>query len=105
MFCKKCGNQIQENSKFCKKCGQIQTLHGSVSTPKIQNIDGGKRKAFYDISYGQLIAVSVFGGIGWLATIFSMNSYEDNGFATFLLVLIPFVVVFYVIGWRKNNNL
>ena len=31
MFCKKCGNQVEENAKFCTKCGN--TMEGINQTP------------------------------------------------------------------------
>ncbi len=58
-------------------------------------------KNFYNISKGQLITIWIFGGIGFVVA--ALESYYSD-FATFLLVFIPAVLVFYTIGWLNFNK-
>ncbi len=41
MFCEKCGNQLEENSKFCTKCGTpvAQPVEETVAQPQTQPIE------------------------------------------------------------------
>tara|TARA_Y100000310_G_C20380943_1_gene668071 strand:- start:32 stop:220 length:189 start_codon:yes stop_codon:yes gene_type:complete len=59
-------------------------------------------KKIYNISIGQLITMWVFGGIGW----FFSAIWADGGPAIsfFLIILIPFFLIFYTIGWLNNRN-
>ena len=43
MFCQKCGNQMEEGSKFYPKCGS-QTA--SAQTVVVDNMGGGNFKSF-----------------------------------------------------------
>lgn len=49
MYCKKCGESLQENSKFCMKCGtkvdEIQTEKPAISISKIENNVNGEVSA------------------------------------------------------------
>ena len=58
-------------------------------------------KNIYKITKGQLITIIVFGVIGWLVALLQT---EDSGFAIFLSVVIPMVLVFYTIGWKNSNK-
>ncbi len=58
-------------------------------------------KNIYKITKGQLIATWIFGLIGFVA---SLDQSDYSGFATFLAILIPALLVFYTIGWRASNN-
>lgn len=63
----------------------------------------------YGISKGQLVTIWVFGVILWLGDAFYVliesGSYggESVGFALFLLVLIPFSIIFYSVGWKRYH--
>lgn len=59
-------------------------------------------KNFYKISSGQLKALLIFGIVGWFASL----GYADKGepLGLFLLIFIPFALIFYVIGWRDTNK-
>ncbi len=58
-------------------------------------------KNLYKITKGQIISRWVFGLIGWVV---SLSETDYSGFATFLAVSIPMVLVFYTIGWRSTNK-
>ena len=60
-------------------------------------------KNIYNITVGQLIAVWAFGCIGWFFTLQPALDY-NVGFALFLLLFIPFALVFYTIGWRNHRK-
>lgn len=53
----------------------------------------------YNITKGQLITVWVFSAFGWIA---ASNSYSD--FAAFWMLFIPFMLIFYTIGWRNKRK-
>ncbi len=50
----------------------------------------------YTISKGQLITVWVFGSFGWLYIL------EDESIFGFLVI--PFVLIFYTIGWKDSRK-
>lgn len=58
-------------------------------------------KNIYKVTNGQLIVIWVFGIIGFLI---SIDQLDYSGFATFLVVLIPALLLFYTIGWRHFNK-
>lgn len=58
-------------------------------------------KNLYKITKGQLISLWVFSVIGWFIAL-SESSY--SGFATFLSVFIPMIIIFYTIGWKSSNK-
>lgn len=57
-------------------------------------------KNIYKITKGQLIVIWVFGLLGFFSA-FSEADY--SGFASFLAILIPALLLFYTIGWRSFN--
>ena len=62
MFCKKCGKEIRENTKFCPQCGNLVNAietkeHGN---PKARA--GKKNKRLFAIIAGAVIIVAVGGG-------------------------------------------
>jgi hypothetical protein len=60
-------------------------------------------KKIYSIEKGQLIALWVFGLLGFLFTLSPALDY-GSGVALFFMLFIPFVLVFYTIGWKKYNK-
>ncbi len=64
-------------------------------------------KSIYGILKGQLIALWVFGMIGWFFALDDVDSYYHSSFSPFLLWFIPFILIFYTVGCRnhKKNNL
>jgi len=54
----------------------------------------------YRTTKGQLITIWVFGIFGWIVLL--EEGY--SGFSKFLMVFIPFALVFYTIGWRKKRK-
>ena len=62
-------------------------------------------KHLYDVTQGQLIAAWVFGIV---LVLFHLSPAFDYGrqWAIFMVVFVPFLLVFYTIGWwsrRKKN--
>jgi len=70
MFCKKCGQQIDDGSELCKLCGASQTNAAPASKKK------GKRKKVWGIVLLVLGIMCVLGGIsnGQLAATFSPDA-------------------------------
>jgi hypothetical protein len=60
-------------------------------------------KNLYNITKGQLITIWVFGVLGTLYAI-EAASYSQSDFAEFSVLLIPFILIFYTIGWRNNRK-
>lgn len=58
----------------------------------------------YNITRGQLITIWVFGLIATFASLAELDSYDPSGWATIFLILIPFALVFYTIGWRFHKK-
>jgi len=59
-------------------------------------------KNIYKTTRGQLISIWIFGLIGFGV---ALENSDYSGFATFLSVLIPAILVFYTIGWRSFNKI
>lgn len=59
-------------------------------------------KNLYNITIGQLITLWVFGVFAWLYTLDSGSGYDSS--STFFFVFIPFVLVFYSIGWWSHRK-
>ena len=59
----------------------------------------------YNITRGQLITVWIFGGFGWFSAFISLDAtYSPSPFLGFLVLFIPFVLIFYTIGWRNRRK-
>lgn len=58
-------------------------------------------KNIYKITKGQLITIWIFGIIGFFI---ALEQAEYSGFATFLVILIPALLIFYTIGWNVSNE-
>lgn len=62
-------------------------------------------KKIYQIPKSQLIVIIIFGIIGELITIGTLSdSYDSSNFLGFLAVFIPFLVIFYCVGWKYYNK-
>ena len=66
-------------------------------------------KKIYLIPKGQLIVIIVFGAIGELISLINTtdcsSGYGDScGFLGFLSIFIPFLIVFYLVGWIHFNK-
>jgi len=57
----------------------------------------------YNITIGQFITIWIFGLIGWFFTLAPAFDY-GSGLAFFLVIFIPFALVFYTIGWRNYRK-
>lgn len=62
-------------------------------------------KSLYNITRGQLLTVIVFGIIGWIFAMDKSDSSRSSDLYDVLVWFIPFVVIFYVIGWRNYHNI
>lgn len=56
----------------------------------------------YNISKGQLATLWIFGALAWVWTSEEFNYNSD--LAEVLLLIIPFILVFYTIGWRNQKR-
>ena len=62
-------------------------------------------KKIYQIPKSQLIVIIVFGVIGELVTLINLSdSYDGSGMLGFLVIFIPFLLTFYIVGWRHYNK-
>jgi hypothetical protein len=57
----------------------------------------------YNTSKGQLIAIWIFGFFLWMWSFVEAFDY-DSEFFTFLFFTIPFLLIFYTIGWGKERK-
>ena len=59
-------------------------------------------RGIYSITKGQLITLWFFGTIGWLfAGLVLLNEIIS---ALLYIFLIPFILIFYTIGWRNSKK-
>src|SRR3989338_6333792 len=57
----------------------------------------------YTITKGQLITLWVFGSIIWLWSVGELLDYGSD-FALPIFFIVPAGLIYYTIGWRKNNK-
>lgn len=71
MFCKKCGNQLNDDEKYCSKCGTPVDGVSAGQEKKQKSVAAPQPKTKLGISVGLLAAIAYFsgllGGIGLLA--------------------------------------
>jgi hypothetical protein len=59
----------------------------------------------YGITKGQLITLWIFGIIFWLFNISTaLKAYSQFDISVILLFLIPTILIFYSLGWKKHNS-
>ena len=66
MFCKYCGNEIAENTKFCTKCGKIivnEAVQNKVHTLEPNEIIRPKKKPYVIIGVLVIIVCLLVGGV------------------------------------------
>ncbi|OGJ02042.1 hypothetical protein A3G98_01015 [Candidatus Nomurabacteria bacterium RIFCSPLOWO2_12_FULL_37_8] len=65
-------------------------------------------KKLYQIPKSQLIVIMIFSVIGEFVIFISLvdcsDSYGNCGFLGFLSVLLPFLFIFYLVGWKHYNK-
>lgn len=61
MYCKTCGNQIEEGTAFCPSCGTKASNAPSVGNPEASQGRTGKRINCDSLAKGNLITNSIFG--------------------------------------------
>lgn len=98
MFCRNCGNQIEEDSVFCKYCGKIVSLENTLSQNK------GISIRFLELSKSKQIAIIIYGiwMLGWLC--FLIANADEHHFVECYVMLFflstfffPFV---FIGGWH-----
>jgi len=130
MYCKYCGQQIDENSQFCKFCGkklvETQNVRIEFTKPKVfENIHSYFRKQFQkyrlffqisdetDLIFGSLFAIVcivvlhfITGGIMYfIFNVFSINSNDVPFFYCTILVIIEFILLFnWVVSYTIKNH-
>lgn len=106
MFCKYCGNQVEDNSKFCRACGKNLESNISQSNTKIQlhwilifvAIGLGLLSLLLGLNMGDNIeaedvilpAVLALGSVGLSGYVFmdTKNKAEDKRKHTFSLIVL-----------------
>jgi hypothetical protein len=61
----------------------------------------------YNITKGQLITVFIFGTIIWIISLIrlSFNTHPHSPpVEVWLLLTIPFALIFYILGWKNRNK-
>jgi 4-amino-4-deoxy-L-arabinose transferase-like glycosyltransferase len=63
----------------------------------------------YNITFGQLITIIIFGILFWLSNLLLtwILFINDNFWfllTSFFLLLSPFVLIFYFLGWKNLHN-
>lgn len=58
----------------------------------------------YNISKGQLRVVVIGGAIFWLVSLIEADSYSADWWGIFGAVVTPFLIAFYIIGWRNRHK-
>jgi hypothetical protein len=58
----------------------------------------------YDISKGQLWVMIVCGGLLWLMSLAATGSYDTELIGVVGIILIPALIVFYILGWKRFQN-
>ena len=109
MYCKNCGKQIDNDSKFCKHCG-TQLADGTEPTTSTKSSLYSK---FQSLSTKRQIAALCYGVwfLGWICPI--IVCCEDDNYAENVLlpafiavILFPFFscAIFYIIKLIKRNK-
>jgi len=88
MFCKKCGNEIPDNSKFCVKCGT--TINSNQPTPQV---------AEDKTSVGLIILSILFPIVGIVLGIVNLRSKKSSSGKVYLIVGIICAIV-----WMSINS-
>ncbi len=58
----------------------------------------------YDISKGQLWVMIVCGSLLWLMSLAATGSYDTELIGVIGVILIPALIVFYILGWKRFQN-
>lgn len=75
MFCKNCGNQIDEGSKFCDKCGQsVESPNNIYNSPPTKN----KQKKKLSIPMIILIIIIILGILGAISSNHTPTNSDNN---------------------------
>ena len=64
MFCKNCGNKLNENSRFCEKCGTsvVYDVHNNVINPN-QEVKNNKNKNVVWYIIGGIVGILLVGNV------------------------------------------
>ena len=106
MYCKNCGKQIEDDSKFCKHCGtQVENAPVEKSPKSIKTL---YEKFLSLSSKWQIIILSYgFWVIGWICAVIivgmegTSSDYGETMFMAFLAIFVLPFVIFTIIHLRK----
>ena len=122
MFCKKCGNKIEESAQFCQKCGEGV----SVANPAKSKEQGLSSKKFFGNTFNIFNSKSafLFGGlliliglqnisylIAGVAVILGTFAYKSaksriadgkSSLGKQILEIVLLALIFVIIGWQNN---
>ena len=81
MYCRKCGNEIPDNSAFCPKCGNSMTGKKDETEKKNLSIKHkGNRYKWVGVA---MIALLAGGTAGVFSFLMASNIMEENTFLSF----------------------
>ena len=112
MFCRNCGQPIEDDSKFCKHCGaSVEQSSKDVSSKTIRNM----YEKFVSLSskWQILILGYIFWTLGWICVVIITGiegGSEDYGVAMFLaflaILVLPFIVfaISHIVKLQKTKK-
>lgn len=98
MYCKKCGNQMEENSKFCNKCGF--SIDSSLNS---ENMETQPVKKTNKVSFGKcilkclLFSIVLFLGLGIIKMILSACGINMSDNLNYVISLIQINIPVWII--------
>lgn len=108
MFCRNCGSQLPDNSKFCTKCGASTGVGGNTSQQQYTgNVQPQAQQATSNSQLQQednicailgLIFAFIFPIAGLILSIIGMKKQQYHGLAVAGLVISIIAIVIYVIA-------
>jgi len=121
MYCKHCGNQIDDDSKFCSFCQTKQSVQfrpsgeqqfSTAHTPPIATIPPSKKISKYDESYKKETEASIVGVvlllISFVFALFGQNTIkptpENKTIISIVLLVFRIIVTSTVVNIAKRQN-
>ena len=109
MYCKYCGNKIEENVSFCSKCGKrVDEVVEEVEEELVINPQVDERKSsFANISLGNSIVGMIFAVISFIYFIYYVEIiliFGTTVLADVFALSLPFAGMLFAKKGRKNAN-
>ncbi|MGM9876988.1 MAG: hypothetical protein ACI310_07190 [Bacilli bacterium] len=92
MYCRNCGNKLNENSYVCLKCGVLVDNNSVIPT----SVSVEKKKK---ISYGKCLLFSILGALGfyilcWIVSFILTLAAVDLNFS-FVMISLPILMILF----------